>query len=186
MLKSSVRLALLTSVTWQLAAGQPPDQERVDRAEQDLAARGARAQAVVRVEQVLDLRAGEIGIDDQAGLARGTAARGRRPSADRRSARVMRLCQTMALATGRPRVALPEDRGLALIGDADRGEVGRRDAGACAIASRAVASCDVQIASGSCSTCPGPGNSCGNSCCADRHDRCRARSNTIARLDVVP
>ena len=87
MLKSSVRLALLTSVTWHLAAGQPPDQERVDGAEQHLAARGAIAQAVERIEQVLDLRAGEIRVDDQAGLLAERRLRARPPSADRRSAR---------------------------------------------------------------------------------------------------
>ena len=63
MLNSSVRLALLTSVTCALPAGQPPDEERIDGAEQHVAALGALAQAGHRVEQVLDLRAGEIRIE---------------------------------------------------------------------------------------------------------------------------
>ena len=52
------------------AAGQPPDQERVDGAEAELAALGLRAGALHVVEQPGDLGAGEIGIEQQAGRAR--------------------------------------------------------------------------------------------------------------------
>ena len=49
------------------AAGQPPDQPRVHRAEGYLAGRGAPPQLRVLVEQPSDLRAGEVGIEHQAG-----------------------------------------------------------------------------------------------------------------------
>jgi hypothetical protein len=54
----------------------------------------------VRIEQVLDLRAGEIRVDDEAGFLRNVASC---PAAlsDRRSGG-HRLCQTIALATGLP------------------------------------------------------------------------------------
>ena len=64
------------------AAGQPPDEPAIDGAEQDLAGFGPPSQAAGRVEQVLDLRAGEIGVEHQAGLV---AKRGFQPSAFSRS-----------------------------------------------------------------------------------------------------
>ena len=51
----------------QAAAGETPDQERVHRAEEHVAALGARAQARHGVEQVLQLRAGEIRIKHEPG-----------------------------------------------------------------------------------------------------------------------
>ena len=79
MLNSSVRLALLTSVTWTRAAGQAPDQKRIDGAEQHLAALGAIAQTGHRVEQVFQLRAGEVRVEHQARAAPGTSLRGPAP-----------------------------------------------------------------------------------------------------------
>ena len=49
-----------------LAAGQPPDQEGVDGAEEQLAALRPVAGALDVVEQPFDLRAGEVGVDHQA------------------------------------------------------------------------------------------------------------------------
>src|SRR5206468_561850 len=49
------------------AAGEAPDEECVDGAEEDLALGGASAQARLRIEQMFDLGAGEIGIEQQAG-----------------------------------------------------------------------------------------------------------------------
>jgi hypothetical protein len=51
------------------AAGQPPDQERVDRAEQDLAPAAAVTEAGNRLQQVDDLRGRKIRIEQQAGAA---------------------------------------------------------------------------------------------------------------------
>ncbi len=53
-----------------LAAGQPPQQIAIDGAEHQFAALGARARAGHVIEHPGDLGAGEIGIDDQAGLGR--------------------------------------------------------------------------------------------------------------------
>ncbi len=52
-----------------------PDEPAVDRAEGELAARGARARAVDVVEQPAQLGAGEIGVDHEPGLARDASAR---------------------------------------------------------------------------------------------------------------
>ena len=49
-----------------------------------------------------DLGAGEVGVEHQAGLLRGSWLRGRRLAARRRAAAVRRSCQTMALWTGSP------------------------------------------------------------------------------------
>jgi hypothetical protein len=52
-------------------------------------------------------------------------------------------------------------------------------------ASCATCRCDDQMVSGSCSTRPGDGKICGNSCCATDTAAPSCR-NTIARLEVVP
>ena len=53
-----------------LAAGQPPEQEAVDRAEGEPPALRRRARALDVVEQPGDLRRGEIGIEQQPGTRR--------------------------------------------------------------------------------------------------------------------
>ena len=102
MLKSSVRLALLTSVTCR----RPPVSRQI-RNESTVpnrtSPRSARPRRPVElVQQVLDLRAGEIGVDHQPGLVADQSDS--RPSAFSRSQMpaLTRLCQTIALATGRP------------------------------------------------------------------------------------
>ena len=71
---------------------------------------------------------------------------------------------------GRAGGAVPHHGGLALVGDADGGDV------ACAVtpaffsASRQVAMVEVQMSSGSCSTQPEAGKCCGNSCLRGRGD----------------
>ncbi len=85
------------------AAGQPPDEPTYRRCRRGFRRAAARPRRPVdRVEQVLDLRAGEIGVEHQAGLVAKESARS--PSALSRSqiGALTRLCQTMALATGRP------------------------------------------------------------------------------------
>ena len=88
------------------------------------AARVARARDVV--EQPVELGAGEVGVEHQAGLARDQSARGPRRAARRRCAAVRRSCQTIALAIGLAGRAVPQHRRLALVGDADRRDVARR------------------------------------------------------------
>ena len=95
-----------------------------------------------------------------------------------------RLCQTMALATGRPvwrsqRIVV--SRWLVT----PMAAMFSAESDALASASRATASWLSQIASGSCSTKPGPGRICSNSRWADATAR-PSRPKTIARLEVVP
>ena len=78
----------------------------------------------------------------------------------------MRLCQTMALATGLP-VALSQTIVVSRWFVTPMAAIWFGAMPALAIACRAVDSCDDQMASGSCSTCPGDGKICGNSCWAD-------------------
>ncbi len=103
------------------AAGEPPQQKAVDGAEGDLAGAGAAAQTGDIVEQPADLAGAEIGIDDEAGALRDGF---RQPlaapvRAQFRGAPVLPDDRVMDRAAGG---ALPQDRGLALVGDADRGD----------------------------------------------------------------
>ena len=83
-------------------AGQPPEQERVDRAERELAALGTGASAGHGVEDVRDLRAAEVRVQGQARSAPGRAARGRPRAGAAQAGAVIRLCQTIASAIGSP------------------------------------------------------------------------------------
>ena len=82
-------------------------------------------------------------------------------------------------------LAVPDDRRLALVGDADRGDRRRAAARARPSASTATPICDAQISCGSCSTQPACGKICVNSFCATAVIA-PSRSNTIARELVVP
>ena len=106
-----------------LAARQLPDEPRLDRAEQQLAALRTLTRAGDVFEQPVDLRAGEIGVDDEASL--GAEGIGQalglervavfaRPAALPDDGVVDRLAGDL----------IPDDRGLALVGDADGGDVG--------------------------------------------------------------
>ena len=109
------------------AAGQIPDEPRVHIAEQQLAALGALARTRNVIEDPLDLRAGKIGVDEQAGLLLHIRAKtvGCELIADG--------CRAAALPDDRvidglARVLVPDDRRLALVRDADAGDVRRRQA----------------------------------------------------------
>ena len=83
---ASVRLAFETSVACTRPAGQPPEQERVDRAEAS-SPRSARARSAGHgVEDVRDLRAREVRVERQPGLRPNSwlVARGAQLVADRR------------------------------------------------------------------------------------------------------
>ena len=110
------------------AAGQVPDEPGVDGAEGELALRRARARARNVVEQPLELGAREIGVEHEARLARDhrRMARGAQRVAQRRRAPVL---PDDGRGDGRARRAVPQHGGLALVGDADGGEVARADAG---------------------------------------------------------
>src|SRR6266852_9255490 len=108
---------------------QLPDEPRVHRAERERAGVGAGARAGDIVEDPADLAGGEIRVDEQAGLG-----------LDRFSG-ALRL-QALAIIGGpailpddrvvnrRASLAVPDDRRLALIRDADGGEVLRANVGA--------------------------------------------------------
>ena len=106
------------------AAREAPEEEAVHRPEQHVPLRRARAQPGDRVEQVLDLRAREVGVQHEAGAgAEGLlVALGLEPVADGRAHAAL---PDDGVGHGPARVAVPEDGGLALVGDADGGHVGR-------------------------------------------------------------
>ncbi len=110
------------------AAGQPPQQIAIDGAEHQLPALGTLARAWDVVEDPRDFGAGEIGIDDQAGSGRyhRLMALGLQAGADIGGAAVLPDDGAMHRLAGG---AVPHDSGLALVGDADRGDVFRGEAG---------------------------------------------------------
>ena len=112
-----------------LPTGQPPQQEAVDRAEGELAALRAFPRAGHVVEQPGELRAGEIGIEQQArALAyEGLGAVGLEPRAGLGRTTVLPDDGTVNRPAAR---AIPDDRRFALVGDADRGNVLRGKPGA--------------------------------------------------------
>ncbi len=124
MLNSSVREALVASVACTLPSVSRHKQVAVDGAEQELAALGARARARHMVEDPGDLGAGEIGIDDQPrfGRDRRLMPVGLEPCADVGGAAVLPDDGAMDRLAGG---LVPHQRRLALVGDADRGDVGR-------------------------------------------------------------
>ena len=110
-----------------LAARQLPDEPRLDRAEQQLAALCALTGAGDIFEQPVDLCAGEVGVDDEAGL--GAEGIGQALGLER----VAVFARPAALpddgvVDGLTGDLIPDDRGLALVGDADGGDIG----GSCA------------------------------------------------------
>ena len=177
-----------TGIRWighvRCAAGQVPDEPAVDRSEGELAACGPIARARNVVEQPLELRPREIGVDDEPrlrGEQRGVTG-GAQCVAHRRGAPILpddRIRDRLA------RRAIPEHRRLALVGDADGREIARRRCRAFASASCMTPDCVAQISIGSCSTHPGCGKICRNSCCATART-VPAWSNTSARELVVP
>ncbi len=110
-------------------AGEVPQQPGVDGAEGEFAAGGARPCALHVIEQPAQLRAGEIRVGEQAGAAADLVlgAAGLQLVAQRGGAAVLPddgVGQRLAGA------AVPQHGGLALVGDADGGDVARRQPGA--------------------------------------------------------
>ena len=116
-----------------LAAGELPEQVRIDGAEGELAGFRSRACAIDMIEDPGDFRCREIGIEQPGALVDHPLV----PRARQRRAGVMRAAVTphdriVDRLAGR---AVPQDGGLALVGDADRrdilgGDVGARHRGA--------------------------------------------------------
>src|SRR5206468_4079087 len=107
-----------------------PDQPGIDRPERELAALRALARARHVIENPLELGAGEIGVDDKPGSGcniRGVSGGPELVAVARRAA----ILPDNRVPDRPARGALPDERGLALIGNADRGDVRRTDASFC-------------------------------------------------------
>ena len=110
------------------AAGQPPQQIAIHRAEHQFASIGARARAGHVIEDPGYFGSGKIRIDDQAGFGgnRRLVAFGLQARADIRGAAILPDDGAVnSLAGG----AVPHDSSFALVGDADSGDVARGDIG---------------------------------------------------------
>ena len=166
------------------AAGQPPQQEAVDRAKRQLAALRPGPGARHMIEQPRDL-----GARRNRGRAEARSCPDQRldairlePRAKFGGAPVLPDDRAVDRLAGR---AVPHDGRFALVGDADRGDRDRSRRRSLAIASRAVASVSAR--------CPPdrarPSRAAGNAgpVPAGRSATGRAAaSNRIARVDVVP
>src|SRR5215469_7976415 len=105
-----------------------PDEPGVDGSEGELAMLGAGSRPRDVVEDPPDLGGGEVGVDDEAGLRGDSLARAGllEGAACGGGAAILPYdCRVDGLAGG----AVPDDDGLALVGDADCGDVARAGAG---------------------------------------------------------
>ena len=105
------------------ASGQPPEQKAVDRAEGELAALGRGARTRHLVEQPGELGRREVGVDHEPGARahHGLVAVRHQPRAAIGGAPVLPDDGAMHRPARGP---LPQHDGLALVGDADRGDRG--------------------------------------------------------------
>src|SRR5205823_7565103 len=108
---------------------EPPDEERFNRAEQDLAIAGASCQRRVAFEEIRDFGPREIRIEQQPGFLsyQRLGALRFQPLANRRAHAAL---PNDGISDWLACLALPQNSRLALIGDADRGNVVRCDPGA--------------------------------------------------------
>ena len=194
MLNSIVREALLASVTCTAppVSFQMSQVSTVPNASSPAfawRARPARARGSTAI-----LVRGEIGVEHEARLAADDAVElAARLAAGRRWPAVRRSCQTMALQTGSPVARSHTHRRLALVGDADGGDVARAERSPWRAPRAATPACVDQMSLGSCSTQPGCGKICGNSFCATdddaagviEDDRARAGGALVEREDVL-
>ena len=108
-------------------AREVPDAPGVDVAEHQVAGLGPRARAVDVVEDPAHLGPGEVRGERQTGLlAEPVLPAVRRQRVD--DVLLPRVLPHERVVDGLARVPVPDDRRLALVRDADRGEVARRDA----------------------------------------------------------
>jgi hypothetical protein len=112
------------------ASGQSPEQERIDGAERELASLGFRPCTRHVIEQPADLGGREVRINQQPGAFAdqlfGTI--GQKACTGVSRAPILPHDRPMDRATG---AALPNNHRLALVGDANSGEIARSQPGAC-------------------------------------------------------
>ena len=108
------------------AAGQIPDEPCIHRAEKKLAPLGAFSRAGNVIENPAQLCAGEVGVDQKPGLFADLLFPAVPPQllAQRRRAAALPYDGVVYGAT---RLLFPDDRRFALVGDADGGDVRRRE-----------------------------------------------------------
>src|SRR5438093_3273651 len=108
-------------------SGEAPHEPGVDRAAEELAAFGPRLRPGHLVEDPADLRRREVRVDHEAGALadKRVQAAGAELFADRGTGAALPDDRAMDRC---PRRSLPHDRRLALVRDADGGEVARADA----------------------------------------------------------
>ena len=168
---SMVRLALVTSVTCTPPSGRRSGSRSARSPWCRTAPRRARPRSRrpgVVVEQPAQPRArrSSVASGRPRALAGSASAPAARP-ARRRASSVRVSCQTIGVADRHAGVPVPEHRRLALVGDAERGDLRRRSMPACAQRLRARAARTLrQISTASCSTQPGFGKCCWCSCWA--------------------
>ena len=109
-----------------LAAGEIPDEPRVNRAERELTRLGSGARTFHVLQDPLHLRGGEVSVDYETRLAADQAIQLPRSQAiaDARGAAVL---PDDGVADRVSCGAIPDDGGLALVGDSDGGDVSRAD-----------------------------------------------------------
>jgi len=103
-------------------AGQVPEQKGVNVTEYGIARLGQFPYALHVFENPADFQAAEIRCERQPGLAAETIL----PACFCQLADVVRdprVCHTRAFASGLPVFAVPHNGGLALVGDADSGQI---------------------------------------------------------------
>ena len=112
-----------------LAAGEMPQQIRIDRAEGEPAGLGGFARARDIVEQPGDLGRREVGIEQQAGALAHQffVSAARKRGAGLMGAAILPDDRVVDRLAG---LAVPNDRGFALVGNANRRDILRRDASA--------------------------------------------------------
>ncbi len=183
MSNSSVREALVTSVTWRL----PPVRFQISH-ESTVPNAISPASARARKPSTLSSSHAILVPEKYGSSSRPVRAATVSPSPCARSSShivaVRRSCHTIAFATGLPvarshRIVV--SRWLVI----PTAATSAADTRALRSAPRATSSCELQMSSGSCSTQPGRGKCCGNSRWSKATTR-PSRSNTIARELVVP
>ena len=182
---SSVRAALVASVACSLAAGQPPEQEAVDRAESEPA--GSARRRARRRRGRAARRSWSPRNKDRAAARCAPRSRRSWPASPQRRAGVggAPVLPDDGVVDGPAGRAVPDHRGLALIGDADARRCLRRRRPPWPWRRARSRPSSPRCPRDRARPGPAPDRSAANSCCAVATGA-SAASNRIARVEVVP